>query len=230
MPSVALSIAAHAALLGAAAHGRGPLAPLFDDPEPSRIYYLPPPDRMPGRRATVERVQFVAVGAGRQPGMVAPKGVRVAGLARETVAPPGGTPGTQAERQVASAPVESSDSVYSMLSEQEAAIRVEGSAAPIYPTELILAGVEGSVHTRYVIDTTGRADSTSFEVLDATHPAFARAVRDAVPGMRFTAAQVNGRHVRQMVEQRFDFRIAPSAAIVPPPAALAEHTRAVPIP
>jgi hypothetical protein len=42
--------------------------------------------------------------------------------------------------------------------------------------------------------------------------------------MRFSPAMVQGRKVRQMVEQRFQFRITP------PVAAPAEHTRTNPVP
>ena len=228
-PSAALSVAAHAALFGAVAYGRGPLAPLLEELTVPRIYYLPPPDRMPRREATAERIQFVDVGLGRVRGGLSPTDVRDARPTGEELSSPGRAAGIKAERQMATAPIESSDSVYSVLSEQETAIRVEGSAAPVYPAELILAGVEGSVQTQYVIDTSGRADSASLQVLAATHPAFVRAVREAVPGMRFTPAIVQGRKVRQMVAQRFDFRLAAPAA-VPPVGAPAEHTRTTPVP
>jgi hypothetical protein len=50
-------------------------------------------------------------------------------------------------------------------------------------------------------------------------------VRTAIPGMRFSPAMVQGRRVRQVVEQRFQFRITPPALTVP-----AEHTKASPVP
>jgi TonB family protein len=85
-------------------------------------------------------------------------------------------------------------------------------------------GVEGSVLTRYIIDTTGRADSASLQVMTATNGAFTDAVREALPGMRFSPAVVQGHKVRQLVEQNFEFRI------LPPVTAPAEHTRAKPGP
>jgi protein TonB len=122
-------------------------------------------------------------------------------------------------------PMPSDDSVYSILNVEESAVRAEGSAAPIYPPELIEKGVEGLVLTNFVIDTTGRADSATIEILQSTHPLFVASVRTAIPGMRFSPAMVQGRRVRQVVEQRFQFRITPPVPVVP-----AEHTRANPVP
>lgn len=59
----------------------------------------------------------------------------------------------------------------------------------------------------YVVDTTGFADVSSFEVIRATHPGFVQAVRDALPHMRFSPAKIGAVHVRQLVEQPFTFRI-----------------------
>ena len=92
---------------------------------------------------------------------------------------------------------------------------------------MLARNIEGAVRTRYVIDTTGRADSSSLEILAATNAAFEGSVRAALPGMRFTAAQVEGRRVRQLVEQEFQFRItAPIAPLLP--VVPAEHTRTRP--
>jgi TonB family protein len=82
-------------------------------------------------------------------------------------------------------------------------------------------GKEGGVFIRFVVDSTGRADSATIEVVRATHPLFAQSVRQAVPLMMFSPASVGGRHVRQAVEQNFEFRIT---------AAPAEHTKTKPVP
>ena len=52
-------------------------------------------------------------------------------------------------------------------------MRAEGSAAPVYPPELIQQGMKGSVLTSFVIDTTGRADTA----IDRDPPGDAPAVR-----------------------------------------------------
>ena len=67
--------------------------------------------------------------------------------------------------------------------------------------------IEGDVLATFVVDTTGRADPASFKVLRATHQLFERAVRDALPRMRFVPAEVGGRKVRQLVQQPFSFAI-----------------------
>jgi protein TonB len=47
----------------------------------------------------------------------------------------------------------------------------------------------------------------SVTILSATHEQFARSVREALPRMRFVPAEVAGRKVRQLVEQRFGFEL-----------------------
>ncbi|MGH7619343.1 MAG: energy transducer TonB [Gemmatimonadaceae bacterium] len=89
------------------------------------------------------------------------------------------------------------------------------SAAPAYPLDLLEKHVEGMALVRYVVDTTGFADTHSFTVIRATDSGFVRAVRDALPYMRFSPAKIGAKKVRQMVEQPFTFKIAPAAAAVP---------------
>jgi protein TonB len=225
-PSVFVSVAAHAMLIGAAVYGTGVRSRQLAEEITQRVYYLPPPDRAPASDAVEERIQYVDVG----------NGARVTGLESPTGTPPGaptpaeekggpGAAGVDPLDRPASIPVPSDDSVYSILNVEETAVRSEGSAAPIYPPELIQQGIEGSVLTNFVIDTTGRADSTSIQILQSTHALFVQSVRMAIPGMRFSPAMVQGRKVRQMVEQRFQFRITPPAVTAP-----AEHTRTNPVP
>ena len=92
-------------------------------------------------------------------------------------------------------------------------VRSQSSAAPAYPLDLLTKKVQGSVNARYVVDTTGFADTTSFEVLASTNEGFVRAVRDALPYMRFTSAKIGTRKVRQIVEQSFTFKITPPTPI-----------------
>lgn len=225
-PSAIVSVAAHAMLFGAAAYGTGVTARELAEEVSQRIYYLPPPDRVPASEALSERIQYVDVG----------NGARIKGLESPTGTPAGtpkplepeggrGAPGVDPIDQVSQLAMPSDDSVYSILNVEESAVRAEGSAAPIYPPELIEKGIEGLVLTNFVIDTTGRADSSTIVILQSTHPLFVAAVRTAIPGMRFSPAMVQGRRVRQAVEQRFQFRITPPAPVVP-----AEHTRANPVP
>ena len=85
--------------------------------------------------------------------------------------------------------------------------RDPASAAPSYPDFLQKQGIEGTVAVEYIVDTTGLADSASLRILRTTHPAFAEAVRAALPGMRFEPGEVGGQLVRQLVTQEFRFII-----------------------
>ena len=225
-PSAIVSVAAHVVLFGAAAYGTEIKSRSLAEEISQRIYYLPPPDRMPASDAVRERIQYIDVGNGaRVKGVQSPNGTP-AGMPKPVEEPGGrGAPWVDPEDQASQVALASTDSVYSILNVEESAVRSELSAAPIYPPELIEKGVEGQVLTNFVIDTTGRADSMTIVVLQATHPLFVESVRTAIPGMRFSPAIVQGRRVRQVVEQRFQFKITPPAPVVP-----AEHTRAVPVP
>jgi TonB family protein len=88
-----------------------------------------------------------------------------------------------------------------------AVVRDPTSAAPEYPPALLSAGIAGYATVRYVVDTLGVVDTLSYDLVLATHPAFAEAVRRALPGMHFRPAMQRGRLVRQWVEQTFHFRI-----------------------
>lgn len=104
--------------------------------------------------------------------------------------------------------------VEAALSEIEVDSTVErdpSSAAPQYPPDMLARSIQGSTFVHYVVDTTGRVDSTSIRVIRTTHPAFARAVREALVQMKFRPAVQASRKVRQWVEQSFAFKIVPRA-------------------
>lgn len=107
----------------------------------------------------------------------------------------------------AAAPVPEGGRVYVESELDKAAQRDPASAAPQYPAYLEAQGIQGAATVQFVVDSNGRADSVSFSVLDATHPAFAEAVRGALTGMLFSPAEINGHHVRQWVQQSFQFVI-----------------------
>jgi TonB family protein len=110
------------------------------------------------------------------------------------------------------APVRLSDSVFTVLQVDRMVERYEASAAPIYPPRLSAAGKEGRVQASFVVDTTGRVDMASVQVLASDDPEFTESVRTALGEMRFHPAMRGGRAVRQLVEQRFSFRIVPPEA------------------
>jgi periplasmic protein TonB len=76
---------------------------------------------------------------------------------------------------------------------------------PRYPVALQSAGVAGSVLVEFVIDTLGRVEPASVRMVESSHPAFEGAARAAVLGARFRPAQLAGRLVRQITQQRVRF-------------------------
>jgi len=82
-----------------------------------------------------------------------------------------------------------------------------GNPSPRYPDMLRSANVEGEVLVQFVVDTTGRVEMNSFKVLKSSHDWFTNSVRQALSGMRFYAAEIGGRKVKQLVQQPFNFTL-----------------------
>jgi TonB family protein len=110
-------------------------------------------------------------------------------------------------------PARLADSVFTMLEVDRMVERYEYSAAPIYPERLSALGMQGHVQATFVVDTTGLVDMASVQVLESDDPEFSESVRTALGAMRFRPAVRRGKVVRQLVEQRFNFRIAPAAPV-----------------
>jgi len=99
------------------------------------------------------------------------------------------------------------ESALTEIEVDSAVVRDPTSAAPEYPPALLAAGIAGEVTARYLVDTLGVVDPTSFTIVLASRNEFSEAVRQALPGMHFRPAMQRGRLVRQWVEQTFHFRI-----------------------
>jgi protein TonB len=69
------------------------------------------------------------------------------------------------------------------------------------------ANVEGEVLAQFVVDTTGRADMSTFKILKSSHDLFTNSVRNVLPNMRFYAAEIGGRKVKQLVQMPFQFTL-----------------------
>ena len=175
----------------------------------NRVFYMPPPDRAPSVGPAREVIHYIAVsptgfGAGLASAVLDEPKAKLA----EASPAPAEVVRDSVETKPAPVPQPvTHDSAFSVLEVDIAVVRSENSAAPAYPLSLLQKGITGSVAARYVVDTTGFADTSSFEVLRATHRDFVAAVRAALPYMRFSPAKIGSRRVRQLVEQEFTFRI-----------------------
>ena len=81
------------------------------------------------------------------------------------------------------------------------------NGTPRYPERLRAASVEGEVTARFIVDTTGTVEPSSIAILRTTHTLFADAIRNWLSGTRYVPAELEGRRVRQLVEQRFEFSV-----------------------
>jgi protein TonB len=104
-------------------------------------------------------------------------------------------------------PVLPKGGVYFEFQVDKSVRQVPGSGGVKYPDMLRPAKVEGEVLAQFVVDTSGVYEHDTFKVLKSTHEAFTQAVRDALPLMRFTPAEVGGAKVRQLVQQPFIFAL-----------------------
>lgn len=82
-----------------------------------------------------------------------------------------------------------------------------GNSPPRYPDMLRSANVEGEVTAQFVVDTSGRAEMSTFKVIKSSHDLFTNAVRNALSNMRFYPAEVGGRKVKQLVQMPFQFSL-----------------------
>lgn len=187
-----------------------PAASMAADSIANRIFYIPPPDRVPLVAGSMETVHYVSIsdGPGFGPGPSALDS-RLPARPEQVTA----QAGPHADSAVAIPPGNNptqTDSVFTVLEVDSAVVRSQNSAAPVYPLDLLKEHVEGAVRVRYIVDTTGFADPASIEVLEASNPEFAASVRDVLPYMRFSPAKIGTHKVRQLVEQPFAFHIAAS--------------------
>jgi TonB family protein len=77
----------------------------------------------------------------------------------------------------------------------------------IYPSALNAAHVDGLVIAEFIVSPSGRAEDETFGVVSSTHPLFSEAVRDAIRKASFRPGLINGKAVRQLVRQPFQFTV-----------------------
>jgi protein TonB len=100
-----------------------------------------------------------------------------------------------------------SDGIYTAATVDRIVMPLPGNASPSYPMRLSNAGVEGEVLARFVVDTTGRVEPTSIEILQASHGLFGESVKRWLRENRYSPGLVSGRPVRQLVQQRIGFTL-----------------------
>jgi TonB family protein len=88
---------------------------------------------------------------------------------------------------------------------------LRASVKPRYPSALKSSGIRGEVWAQYVVDETGRVDMRTFKSLRSSAPEFTAAVKDVLPSWRLDPAIRQGRKVKQLVEQAFEFSPPPKA-------------------
>ena len=211
--SAVISIVTHAALIIAAVGTTRKAPGVPEESIANRVYFIPPPDRTPGQSGSRESLRYIEIAPeGLGAGLGMPKVDAEKKFTPTDPSTPGDL-GTELQSSPAAPTVLSADTVLSVLEVDSAATRDPASAAPAYPLDLLKQNVQGSVYTQYVVDTTGFADTTSLKIIRSTHPDFTASVRAALPYMRFAAARLSGRKVRQLVEQEFSFKIQQSSAV-----------------
>lgn len=218
-----LSAALHAALVIALVGGTAAVASNEDlNPLWQRFAkFLAPPDV----RSVVggEHVSFVGLAA-----QGSPKGEKVGAAvqvkenatAGDPVIPQEVVQAVQSENKTMElAAAAQSVGAFTIIDVDSVAERDPLSAAPVYPKDLLQKNIEGEAILQFVIDSTGLVDLSTIKVVDATHQEFVKAVRDAMPRMRYRPAIRGGQPARQLVEEPFKFEInhpAPVARSIKP--------------
>ena len=206
--SVALSMAAHIVLIAGAVAGTARTATATRElPENSIVRFMAPPDREAGQMPQREMVRYVAIavpplklppvsGGVLQP----PEKVKEVASGRD-------------ERDARQLPkLHGEDSVFSVVEVDSAASRYDWSAAPAYPPRMLEKGTEGRVRAEFIVSQEGYVDTTTLQIVETTDDDFTKAVRDALPFMRFKPAKIGKIVVSQRVLQEFRFQITKEQA------------------
>lgn len=177
---------------------------------PESAYFVPPPQPEIAKKQGAGSGMLAMVSLAYNSGIST--GTGIAGDAPPLPRPvkSGGMDDRDSRTSPDSSGVAGSD-VYTSFQVDNAAQISYGSVVPQYPPDLLAKRVPGSVIVRFVVDTSGSADVASIQILGATAPQFEESVRAALPRMRFSPARLNGRRVRQLVEQPFRFDVVPSS-------------------
>jgi TonB family protein len=209
---VLVSILAHAGLVWLAAVETSGGRHLPADEREARVFFLLPPDRVDVRTRQSAIIQWGKLGGDLEDGKVLATPDEGLLLKERTYGARGrgGKSGARGELPFGPMLPFVPDTVFSVLEVDEMAERYESSAAPVYPRDLLAIGLEGSVQATYVVDSTGLVDTITVKVVRSDDPRFTQSVRNALGQARFRPAKRAGKAVRQLVSQKFSFRIEPA--------------------
>jgi TonB family protein len=203
-----VSIVAHLGVVWVVATATGTFRLPTNERE-ARVFFLLPPDRVDAPERQAEIFLPGRPGSGLDEAGQLPtegEGLRLqatASRARHR----GERSGARKDQPFGPAPF-LAEKVYSVLQVDQMVERYPSSTAPVYPPELSAQGKEGKVDATYVVDTIGRVDTTTIQVLQSDDPRFTESVRTALGEARFRPAKRAGQPVRQLVQQRFSFKLA----------------------
>lgn len=76
-----------------------------------------------------------------------------------------------------------------------------------FPSNLLQQGTPGQVQAAFVVDTDGRAEPASIQLINATRREFAQSVLDGMPRFRYKPLEVSGCAVRSIAEEPFQFYV-----------------------
>ena len=186
------------------------------DEREARVFFLLPPDRVDVRERQSEILQWGRLGADLENGKILSdlKGGWARGELASGARGKRNRSGARGQLPFGPAAPFVPDTAFSVLEVDEMVERYENSAAPIYPHDLMAIGTQGMVQATYVVDSMGTVDTTTVEVMYSDDPRFTESVRAALGQMRFRPAKRAGKSVRQLVEQKFRFKIVPASQLV----------------
>ncbi len=203
------SILAHAGLVWLAVGMSEGGRQIPADEREARVFFLLPPDRVDARLRQTDIIQLGRLGGDLENGkhLTTPDEGRRMRERAYGARGPGERSGARSELPFGPRTAFVPDTVFSVLEVDQMVERYDGSAAPVYPRDLLAVGAEGTVQATYVVDTTGLVDYATIEVVHSDDPRFTESVRTALGAMRFRPAKRSGKAVRQLVQQQFRFQI-----------------------
>ncbi|MEP7067146.1 MAG: energy transducer TonB [Gemmatimonadota bacterium] len=115
-----------------------------------------------------------------------------------------GVAGGKANGVVGGVPT-NTDQPYFEFQVEKPALAREGNPNPKYPSMLESSRVEGDVLAQFVVDTSGKAEMSTFKVLSSSNELFASSLKATLPSWRFYPAEAGGRKVKQIVQLPIKF-------------------------